>query len=83
MWALTYDYMISWSMEDMSPEPGLAEKWTTSEDGLTWTFDIRTGVEWSDGEPLTAADIAYTYNRVLTGDVEGGTWASYLVGSRT
>jgi peptide/nickel transport system substrate-binding protein len=80
MWALTYDYMISWSMEDMSPQPGLAEKWTTSEDGLTWTFDIRTGVEWSDGQPLTAADIAYTYNRVLTGDVEGGTWASYLVG---
>ena len=80
MWYLTYDFMISWSMEDMSPQPGLASKWTTSEDGRTWTFDIRTGVDWSDGEPLTAADIAYTYNRVLTGDVEGGTWASYLGG---
>ncbi len=80
MWYLTYDFMISWSMKDMSPTPGLASKWTTSEDGRTWTFDIRTGVEWSDGKPLTAADIAYTYNRVLTGDVEGGTWASYLGG---
>ena len=80
MWYLTYDFMISWSMEDMSPQPGLASKWTTSKDGRTWTFDIRTGVDWSDGEPLTAADIAYTYNRVLTGDVEGGTWASYLGG---
>ena len=80
MWYLTYDFMISWSMKDMSPQPGLASKWTTSEDGRTWPFDIRTGVDWSDGEPLTAADIAYTYNRVLTGDVEGGTWASYLGG---
>ncbi len=34
MWALTYDYMIGYSMEDMSPEPGLATAWETSEDGL-------------------------------------------------
>ena len=40
MWALTYDYMITYSMEDMSPEPGLAKSWETSDDGLTWTFDI-------------------------------------------
>ena len=71
MWALTYDYMISYAMEDMSPQPGLAKSWETSEDGLTWTFDIRTGVKWSDGEALTAADIAYTYNRVLDGGPEG------------
>jgi peptide/nickel transport system substrate-binding protein len=80
MWALTYDYMISFSMKDMSPQPGLATKWTTSDDGLTWTFDIRSGVKWSDGEDLTAADIAYTYNRVMTGNTEGTTWSSYLNG---
>ncbi len=78
MWALTYDYMITYSMEDMSPEPGLAESWETSDDGLTWTFDIREGVMWSDGEPLTAADIAYTYNRILDGGPEASTWGSYL-----
>lgn len=78
MWALTYDYMITYSMEDMSPEPGLAESWETSEDGLTWTFDIREGVLWSDGEPLTAADIAFTYNRILDGGPEASTWGSYL-----
>lgn len=78
MWALTYDYMISYSMEDMSPQPGLAESWDTSDDGLTWTFHIRDGVTWSDGEPLTAADIAYTYNRVLDGGPEAATWSSYL-----
>ena len=78
MWALTYDYMITYSMEDMSPEPGLAESWETSDDGLTWTFDIREGVLWSDGEPLTAADIAFTYSRIIDGGPEASTWGSYL-----
>jgi peptide/nickel transport system substrate-binding protein len=78
MWALTYDYMIDYSMKDMSPQPGLAKSWETSQDGLTWTFDIRTGVQWSDGEPLTAADIAYTYTRILDGGPEAATWSSYL-----
>ena len=78
MWALTYDYLITYSMEDMSPQPGLAESWETSEDGLTWTFDIREGVKWSDGEPLTAADIAFTYGRIIDGGPEASTWGSYL-----
>ena len=78
MWALTYDYMITYSMEDMSPEPGLATAWETSDDGLTWTFDIRDDVTFSDGEPLTASDIAYTYNRILDGGPESSTWGSYL-----
>jgi peptide/nickel transport system substrate-binding protein len=79
MWALMYDYMIRYSDKDMSPEPGLATRWDTSDDGLTWTFHIRTGVKWSDGKPLTAADIAYTYNRILDGGPEAATWSSYLV----
>jgi peptide/nickel transport system substrate-binding protein len=78
MWALMYDYMVGYAMEDMSPVPALAESWETSEDGLTWTFDIREGVEWSDGEPFTAADIAYTYTRILDGGPEAGNWSTYL-----
>lgn len=78
IWALTYDYMISYSMEDMSPQPALATSWDTSDDGLTWTFHIRDDVTWSDGEQLTAHDIAYTYNRVLDGGPEAATWKSYL-----
>lgn len=77
-WSLMYDYMISWAPKDMSPQPGLATSWDTSKDGLTWTFHIRSGVQWSDGVPLTARDIAYTYNRILHGSVESGTWGSYL-----
>jgi peptide/nickel transport system substrate-binding protein len=78
MWALTYDYLVGYKMTDMSPEPALATSWDTSDDGKTWTFHMRDGVKWSDGQPLTAADVAYTYNRVLTGKVEGNNWESYL-----
>jgi len=78
MWALAYDYLITYSMEDMSPQPGLAESWETSDDGLTWTFEVREGVTWSDGEPLSADDIAATYERILDGGPEAATWRSCL-----
>ncbi len=51
-----------------NPVGYLAKKWTTSGDKLTWTFTIRSGLKWSDGKPLTAADIAWTYNLVMTND---------------
>src|SRR3954453_13333674 len=80
MWGLTYDYLTGYTMKDMSPAPGLATKWTTSDDGKTWTFTLRSGVKWSDGKPLTAADVAYTYNRILHGTAESTNWISYLNG---
>ncbi len=80
MWGLTYDYLTGYTMKDMSPAPGLATKWTTSPDGKIWTFTVRKGVKFSDGVPLTAADVAYTYNRILHGTVEKSNWLSYLTG---
>ena len=65
MYALNYDLLVNFSLEDLSPAPGLAESWEVSDDGLTWTFDIREGVTWHDGEPFTAHDVAYTFNRIL------------------
>ena len=47
-----------------------------SEDGLTWTIKIRDDVMWSDGEPLTAKDIAFTYNLVL--DQNWSNFTNYL-----
>ncbi len=83
MWALEYDYLIGYSMDDMQPEPSLASSWETSDDGLTWTFTIRDDVTWSDGEPLTAADVAFTLNRILDGGPEAATWGSYVKGTDT
>ena len=46
-------------------EPSLAESWEHSEDGLTWTFHLRRDVRWHDGEPLTAHDVEFTFNRII------------------
>ncbi len=46
-------------------KPGLAEFWTNSPDGKTWTFRLRKNLRWSDGEPLTADDVVFTWNDVI------------------
>jgi len=45
--------------------PGLAESWTTSSDGLTWTFKLRKGVRFHDGTALDAAAVKFTFDRVI------------------
>ena len=49
-------------------EPELAESWERSEDGLTWTFHLRKDVMWHDGEPFTAHDVDFTFNRIIYND---------------
>lgn len=46
----------------------LAESWEVSEDGLTWTFHLREGVVWHDGEALTADDVVYTFETIQTSE---------------
>ncbi len=48
----------------------MAESWTTSEDGLTWTFKLREGVTWSDGDPVDSADFLYTYEAIRADNVQ-------------
>lgn len=50
--------------------PSLAESWDISEDGLEYTFHLRQGVKFHNGNDFTAEDVAYTFHRLLT--VEGG-----------
>jgi oligopeptide transport system substrate-binding protein len=47
------------------PEPGLAESWTISDDGKTYTFKLRKNLRWSTGEPITAQDFVFSWLRVL------------------
>ena len=58
--------------------PDVATSWETSEDGKTWTFHIREGMKWQDGEPLTARDVAFTYNLIL--DTQHWAYIQYLTG---
>jgi peptide/nickel transport system substrate-binding protein len=65
---LMYENLTMNGAEDSSPVPGLAESWEPSSDNLTWTFKIRDGMQWSDGQPITAKDVAFTYNLVMTNE---------------
>ena len=69
VWGLNYDFLVNHDPYG-NPVPGLAESWTTSPDGLTWTFKIRQGAKWQDGEPVTAKDVAFTYNYILAKKID-------------
>jgi peptide/nickel transport system substrate-binding protein len=63
MWNLQYATLTDKAADDFATTPGLAESWEASDDGLTYTYTLREGLQWSDGTPLTAEDVAYTINR--------------------
>lgn len=47
------------------PIPGQAESWTVSDDGLTYTFNLRDGIAWTDGTPVTAGDFEFALQRLV------------------
>lgn len=61
--------------DEGTPQPELAESWEISDDGTVYTFTLREGVTWHDGEPFTAEDVVYTFNEVLL-DLHSRTAAS-------
>jgi peptide/nickel transport system substrate-binding protein len=56
-----YEAMLVYNPANGKATPWLATSWETSADGRTVTFTLRDGVKWSDGKPLTAEDVAYTF----------------------
>lgn len=66
----TYDTLVFYDGEATDKfVPSLAESWTTSEDGTVWTFTIRQGVKFHNGNDLTPSDVAYSFQRGL---LQGG-----------
>ena len=61
---IEYESLVTQTAPDGIGGPDLAAKWTT--EGTTWTYTLRPDLKWSDGEALTAADVAWTYNAVMT-----------------
>ena len=64
VFTLNYDLLVNFGA-DVEPVPGFAESWSPSADGKTWTFKIRPGMKWSDGQPATSEDARWTYQTVL------------------
>ncbi|MFA6155202.1 ABC transporter substrate-binding protein [Mesorhizobium sp.] len=62
----TYDLLVRLDLADTSKVKGdLAESWTVSDDGLTYTFKLKPGLKFASGNPITAADVAYSFERVI------------------
>ncbi len=62
---LNYDSLVGFEPQKLQPRPEYAESWSSSADGLTWTFKIRPGMKWQDGQPATARDAAFTFTYIL------------------
>ena len=62
---LTQAKLVRINRATQEVEPGLAEKWEASADGLSFTLTLREGLRWSDGAPFTADDVAFSFRAVF------------------
>src|ERR1700756_2732905 len=68
---LIYDQLFALDAQ-LEPQPQMVESWTASDDKLTWTFKLRDGLKWQDGQPVTSADVIPSIKRFTDKDVQGG-----------
>jgi peptide/nickel transport system substrate-binding protein len=62
---ILFDQLTRYNPKDLSPEPALATSWKAAPDGLSWTFNLRRGVTWHDGQAFDANDVAFTFNDIV------------------
>ncbi len=61
-----FEGLVNVDLATMQPEPGVAESWKISPDGVTYTFHLRPDAKWSNGDPVTAEDFVYSWRRMLS-----------------
>jgi peptide/nickel transport system substrate-binding protein len=66
---LEYDGLLRYGREDYALEREMVDSYETSADGLTWTFHLKDGLTWSDGQPVTADDFVWTANFIIDNDI--------------
>ena len=64
--AAMYDSLVGFDLEKGGVGPGVAERWVMSEDGLSWTFHLRPGQIFHNGDPLTAHDVKFSLERQMS-----------------
>jgi len=74
---LLYDPLVALNEKEESVGK-IAESWEISEDQLTWTFYLRKGIRWHDGEPLRAEDVKFTYDLFMNSGL--GLFSGFLNG---
>ena len=68
---LIYDTLFAFD-DKLEVKPQMVESWTVSDDQLTWTFKLRDGLKWHDGQPVTTADVLPSIKRFTDKDALGG-----------
>ena len=68
---LIYDTLFALD-DKLESKPQMVESWTVSDDQLTWTFTLRDGLKWHDGQPVTSADVLPSIKRFTDKDALGG-----------
>jgi ABC-type transport system substrate-binding protein len=63
VWNLQYPTLTTLDPKTLDPAPGLANSWSPAPSGAAWVYTLRPGVEWSDGRPVTAADVVASVER--------------------
>ncbi|MGE0699735.1 MAG: ABC transporter substrate-binding protein, partial [Hyphomicrobiaceae bacterium] len=58
--AVMFDSLVGFDLDKGGVGPGVAESWSMADDGLSWTFKIRPGLKWHNGDPLTAHDVKFS-----------------------
>ncbi len=61
---VAFKSLIEYDNAAQRETPGLAKSWETADGGREWTFHLREGVRWSDGEPFTADDVVFTFQAI-------------------
>lgn len=75
-WIL-FDGLTILDPQTFEPRPHVAKSWDTSSDGLTWTFHLRDDVYWHDGVKLTAADVKFTFDKMLDPSIASANGANF------
>ncbi|MEE9368954.1 MAG: peptide ABC transporter substrate-binding protein [Pontiella sp.] len=61
-----FEGLVAWHPDHTDPYPGVATRWNISADGKVYTFHLRPEAKWSNGDPLTAADFVFSYQRLFS-----------------
>jgi peptide/nickel transport system substrate-binding protein len=76
---IDYENLVRWSPDWESVEPNVAESWEVNDNASEYTFKLREGMRWSDGEPYTADDILFWYEDIFLNEDLTPTKASFLL----
>ncbi len=64
-----FEGLVAPHPETLTPEPGVAQRWAVSEDGLVYTFELNPEARWSNGEAVVASDFVFAWRRLLSPDL--------------